>query len=149
MSNDIVDRSLLLGHNHDRYEKFWRGLADTRVAAASTDYATPLLFRDCYLGLIKTKHGEVFLFLDQDLTVVALGTGDDVLRGLGFQIWHRFALLIRWGKDGVPYGFGFPRPVICDKEIRESRVNTRGLLGLSYGTIYGLKIADIAEQVSA
>lgn len=148
MSNSTVDRSLLLGHRHDLFQKFWEGLADARVAAASCDYATPLLFRDCYLGLIKTKYGEVFLFLDQDLTVVALGTGDDVLRGLGFQIWHRFSLLTRYGKDGVPYGFGFPRPVICDKTIQETRVNTRGLLGLSYGTIYGLKIADIAEQIT-
>lgn len=148
MSDQHIDRSALLGHNHDRFQKFWEGLASARVAAASYDYATPLLFRDCWLGLIKTKHGDQFLFLDQDLTVVALGSSDDVLRGLGFQIWHRFSLLIRHGKDGIPYGFGHSRPIICDKTIQESRVNTRGLLGLSYGTIYGVKIAEVAEQIT-
>lgn len=143
----MSDRSAHLGHREAEFQKFWLGLGAARIAAASSDYATGLLFRDCWLGLIKHRLGDQFLFLDQDLTVVALGDSDDIQRGLGFQIWHRFSLLVRHGKDGVPYGYGHPRPVICDKVIQESRVNTRGLLGLSYGTIYGLKISEIIQQI--
>lgn len=116
---------------------YWEALAMTRQSMARDGLSLPIYLGDHHLGVISRVDGPIYLIADPQRKVLALGSSDDLMAGLGVQLWIAFERVTRVadqrGFDG--------RPVL-------SGVDLDGHLEPSKDPIYGAPIWQVIDWIA-